>query len=89
MSNFRRKTIAASAVILLSLSVFSVAQAGKDDKETSAAGMAAKKQQVSHKEIYNATRTPFAADRQTGPATFSGTNLPPEFLLDYHGSNGG
>jgi hypothetical protein len=90
MSNLRRKTIAAIAVTLLSLSVISVAQAGKDGKETSAAGMAAKKQQVPHKEIYNTTRTPFVVDRrQTGPATFSGTNLPPEFSPDYHGSNGG
>lgn len=89
MSNPRRTTIAAIAVSLLSLSVISVAQAGQDGKETSAAGIAAKKQQVPHQEIYNTTRTPFVVDHQIGPATFSGSRSPPEFSPDYHGSNGG
>jgi hypothetical protein len=79
MSNLRRKTTAAIAVTLLSLSVISAAQAGKDGEETSSAGMAAKKQQVPHKEIYNTTRTPFMVDRQTGPATFRASVHRPSF----------
>jgi hypothetical protein len=89
MSNFQRKAIAAITVTLLSLSVIPAAQAGNDGKETSAAGMAAKKQQVLHKDIYNSARMPFVVDRQNGPTAFSGANLPPELSPDYHGSNGG
>jgi hypothetical protein len=88
MSHLQRKSVAAIAVTLLSLSVISVAQAEKGSKEMSAAGMAAKKH-VPHKDIYNSARMPFVVDGQNGPAAFSGTNLPPEFSPDYHGSNGG
>jgi hypothetical protein len=89
MLSMRSAAIAVITSASLSLVAMSVAQAGQNGIETSAVGRSVKKQQVPHKEIYNTTRTPFVVDRQIGPPSFSGTNLPPEFSPDYHGSNGG
>ena len=89
MLNMRSAAIAVITSASLSLLAISVAQAGQNGRETSAVGISVKKQKVPNKEIYNSARMPFVVARQTAPAAFSGTNLPPEFSPDYHGSNGG